>query len=58
MIGKTETVLFEQMKKEFWTGLSDTYIRVKVKSEQNLENQIVPVQLCEIDGQTMIGKLV
>jgi threonylcarbamoyladenosine tRNA methylthiotransferase MtaB len=58
MIGKTETVLFEQMKNELWTGVTDTYIRVKVKSDKNLQNEILPVQLCEIDGQTMIGKLV
>ena len=54
-IGKTEWVLFEQQKKDFWTGLTDNYIRVKVKSSTNLENQFIPVELDRVDNQTVIG---
>jgi len=57
MIDQTEIVLFEQQKNGFWTGLTDTYIRVKVKSEKDLQNQILPVKLLIIDGQSMIGTL-
>ncbi|MBN1996226.1 tRNA (N(6)-L-threonylcarbamoyladenosine(37)-C(2))-methylthiotransferase MtaB [candidate division KSB1 bacterium] len=56
-IGKTEKVLFEQKKNGFWDGLTDTYIRVKVKSNINLRNQLLPVKLTEIDNQSMIGTL-
>ncbi|HDL19527.1 MAG TPA: tRNA (N(6)-L-threonylcarbamoyladenosine(37)-C(2))-methylthiotransferase MtaB [Bacteroidetes bacterium] len=58
LIGLTETVLFEQKKKGYWTGLTDTYVRVKVKYNGDLQNRILPVQLQAVDGQTMTGKLV
>ncbi len=56
-IGRWETVLFEQQKGDAWTGLTDTYIRVKVQSKRRLHNQLLPVRLNRIDGQTMIGTL-
>jgi len=57
-VGKVETVLFEQNKKGFWTGLTDTYVRVKVKSGTDLQNRMLPVRLEQVDGQTVIGSLV
>ena len=56
-IGKAHFVLFEQKKNGYWTGLTDSYIRVKVKSEKSLKNKFVPVMLDEIDHQSMIGHL-
>ena len=56
-IGKTHHVLFEQKKNGFWTGLTDSYIRVQVDSDFNLKNEFVPVVLEDIKGQTMIGRL-
>jgi threonylcarbamoyladenosine tRNA methylthiotransferase MtaB len=50
-------VLFEQLKKGYWTGLTDTYIRVRVPSNQDLSNQIRPVHLQRIEHQTMVGSL-
>jgi len=56
-IGTTQWVLFEQLKKGMWTGLTDTYIRVKVKSDFNLKNEFLPVRLESIDNQQMTGTL-
>lgn len=56
-LGKTELVLFEQQKNDFWSGVTDTYIRVKVESDLNLENQLLPVRLERIENQVMIGSL-
>ncbi len=56
-LGKTEPVLFEQRKNGYWSGLTDTYIRVKVRGEENLENRLIPVRLEAIDGQTMQGEI-
>ena len=56
-IGKKVSVLYEQEKSGFWTGLTDNYIRVKVKSEHPLENTMCPVRLNQVDGQAMIGEL-
>jgi threonylcarbamoyladenosine tRNA methylthiotransferase MtaB len=55
--GKTETVLFEQKKQGFWNGLTDNYIRVNVKSNKDLANVMLQVELQRIDGQAMIGTL-
>ena len=57
-VGREELVLFEQEKKGYWTGLTDTYIRVKVRSERNLANQLLPVRLERVEEQSMLGRLV
>jgi len=56
-VGKNERVLFEQKKDGYWNGLTDTYIRVRVKSEFDLQNQLLPVHLERIDKQSIIGSL-
>ncbi len=56
-IDRVEDVLFEQRKKGAWSGLTDTYIRVHVKSELALENEIRPVRLAAVNGQVMVGEL-
>jgi threonylcarbamoyladenosine tRNA methylthiotransferase MtaB len=50
-------VLFEQVKNGYWSGLTDNYIRVRVKSELNLQNKLLPVKLVAIDQSHMIGIL-
>ncbi len=57
-LGKTVTVLFEQEKHGYWSGLTDNYIRVKVKSESNIKNKILNVQLEAIDNQAITGILI
>ncbi len=56
-IGQYVDILFEQQKQGYWTGLTDTYIRVRVPSGQDLSNQIHPVHLQRIEHQTMVGTL-
>lgn len=56
-IDTVQSVLFEQQKNGWWSGLTDTYIRVQVKSDEFLKNQLLPVKLSQIDGQMMIGTL-
>jgi threonylcarbamoyladenosine tRNA methylthiotransferase MtaB len=56
-IDRTEWVLFEQEKNGYWNGLTDTYIRVRVKSEKNLHNQLLPVHLDRAENQIMMGHL-
>ena len=58
LIGKTEMVIFEQEKNGFWSGLTDHYVRVKIRSSHSLRNQFVPVSLERIEGETMSGSLV
>jgi threonylcarbamoyladenosine tRNA methylthiotransferase MtaB len=37
--GKQLNVLFESQKKGIWTGLTDNYIKVPLKSDENLKNK-------------------
>lgn len=58
LLGTTQMVLFEHPKADgFQNGLTDNYVRVKVKESENLFNQLLPVRLQSIEGQTVIGKL-
>ncbi|HQU74840.1 MAG TPA: tRNA (N(6)-L-threonylcarbamoyladenosine(37)-C(2))-methylthiotransferase MtaB, partial [Calditrichia bacterium] len=57
-LGTEQLVLFEQHKKGVWSGLTDTYIRVEVRSEQALKNQLLPVRLERLAGQNVEGRLV
>jgi len=59
LLGSIQTVLFERSKNDGWqNGLTDHYVRVKVKGEHHLFNQILPVRLQKIDGQAVVGELV
>ncbi len=54
-LGSRQKVIFEQKKDGLWPGLTDHYVRVKVKSEQFLSKQLLNIQLEKIEGQTVIG---
>lgn len=56
-LGSTQLVLFEQEKHGFWTGLTDNFIRVKIKSEIDLKNKLIPIEFINIDNQSIIGKM-
>jgi threonylcarbamoyladenosine tRNA methylthiotransferase MtaB len=46
-LGETMLVLWEKETCGVWSGLTDNYIRVYNKSDQDLTNQILPVKLVE-----------
>lgn len=59
LLGSIQTVLFEKPKGDGWqNGLTDHYVRVKVKDARDLFNQILPVRLQSIDGQAVVGETV
>ncbi len=53
-IGKTVTVLFEDMENGFWQGHTTNYIKVLAKSDENLNNKIVDVKLDKIHGVEIV----
>ncbi len=56
-IGTTQKVLFEQKKEEYWTGLTDNYVRVNLKSSKRLTNQFLDVQINNVDqNNSVLGK--
>jgi len=44
-LGKTVMVLWEKQTCGVWSGLTDNYIRVFTKSDEDLTNKLVPVKL-------------
>ena len=44
-IGKKVKVLFEEREEEYYKGHTQNYIMVNVKSEKNIENQILEVEI-------------
>jgi threonylcarbamoyladenosine tRNA methylthiotransferase MtaB len=58
LLGSTQIVLFEKPKGDGWqNGLTDNFVRVKIKGPRDLFNQTLPVRLKYIDGQAVVGKL-
>jgi len=59
LIGTTQKVLFEQMKENYWTGLTDNYVRVNLKFHKSLSNQLIDVQIKNVDQyNTVQGEII
>jgi len=56
-IGETVDVLFEHEQDGYWTGYTGNYLRVAVEAEGYLRNQILPVNIGELKGDLMVGRL-
>jgi threonylcarbamoyladenosine tRNA methylthiotransferase MtaB len=57
LLGTTQDVLMEELKDGYWVGVTDNYVRVKVKSSSNLQNQIIPIKLQIIEGHSIVGEV-
>jgi threonylcarbamoyladenosine tRNA methylthiotransferase MtaB len=58
-VGKEIAVLFEEQdKRGFWSGFSDNYLRIRVKSGMDLKNCIKRVHLLKIENGDILGELV
>jgi threonylcarbamoyladenosine tRNA methylthiotransferase MtaB len=58
MVGKRASVLFENEVDGYWEGYSSNYVRIKVKSNEMLKNEIRKVNLTSYLGGQMIGEVV
>lgn len=47
-LGRTMPVLWEQKSGDVWSGYTGNYIRVYIKSHEDLTNQLMPVKLDSI----------
>lgn len=57
-LGKRVTVLFEsEVEKGVYSGLTEEYIRVNVRSEQNLKNAIKEVLIEEVADEYCLGSV-
>ena len=57
-VKKDSKVLFETFNDGYLTGLSENYIKVRVKSNKSFLNKIVPTKFIELKNEFMIGELV
>lgn len=56
LVGKTNNVLFEREKDGYFEGYTSHYIRVAMKSEQDMQNKILPVSLQSLSGGKLIAQ--
>ena len=57
-LGRSMNVLFEESHDGWWEGFSDNYMRVAVKSESDLKNEIKQVRLIEVKNQKILGEII
>ena len=57
-LGQEVSVLFESEEKNgYWTGLTDHYVRVSVRSTIPLANQLLPVVITGVMADRLVGLL-
>jgi threonylcarbamoyladenosine tRNA methylthiotransferase MtaB len=54
-LGRVMPVLFEQKSRGLWSGLTDNYIKVYIKSDKDLSNRILPVKMEKIYKDGVVG---
>jgi len=55
-LGTTIPVLWEKQTDGIWSGLTDNYIKVYTKSDEDLTNKLLPVKLVEIKEDGVWGR--
>lgn len=55
-LGKTMSALWEKQTNGVWSGLTDNYIKVYTKSNEDLTNKLLPVKLVEVRGDGVWGE--
>jgi threonylcarbamoyladenosine tRNA methylthiotransferase MtaB len=56
-LGKTTEVLWEKESGGLWSGLTGNYIKVYIKSKENLTNRLLPVKLVKIYRDGVWGEI-
>lgn len=57
-VGRIENVLFEQQKDGFFEGYTGNYTPVKVKAENGLKGEILPVKITKCTDEGCFGEVV
>ncbi len=58
-LGRTTVVLWEKHSRDgIWSGLTDNYIKVYTRSDEDLTNKLLPVKLLEFREEGMWGDVV
>lgn len=54
--GRTESVLFEEIIDGFWSGHAKNYVRIYVKSDEDLKNKVLDVSISEAFRDGLLGR--
>ncbi|MBR5478597.1 MAG: tRNA (N(6)-L-threonylcarbamoyladenosine(37)-C(2))-methylthiotransferase MtaB [Clostridia bacterium] len=57
-VGKACSVLFEEVCDGMWQGHSENYIPVRVRSERDLKNQVMNVEIKKVKDDYLMGVLI
>jgi threonylcarbamoyladenosine tRNA methylthiotransferase MtaB len=57
-LGKSVGVLFEQQKNNWWFGVTDHFVRVRVHSNLQINNRLLPVMLTGLYDEGLQGELI
>lgn len=57
LVGSTTEVLFEKAHQDYWSGHGSEFIKVKIKSDLDLKNQIKKVKLVSYADGVLLGEL-
>lgn len=57
LIGKVETVLFEQKVGDYFEGHTKNYVKVHVKTQDDISGQILPVKITTFEDDKLIGEI-
>lgn len=57
-LGEIVDVLIEEKRKDDYIGYTRNYLKVAVKSDKNIEGEIINIKLKEIQGDILIGEMV
>ena len=55
-LGKEVSVLYEQKKNGYWTGLTDNYLKIKTESNLSLENKMGIIRIGSITDSGLVSK--
>ena len=55
--GRTMPVLWEKQTDGIWSGLTDNYIKVYTRSDDDLTNKLLPAKLVEVSGDGVWGEV-
>lgn len=55
--GTIEPVIFEEYKGNYWVGFTDNYVKIRLKSQENLYGKMLAVKMMSMDGQYMEAQM-
>lgn len=56
-LGSVGEVVFEESKENFWIGFTDNYVKIRLKTQENIKGKMLAVKIVSLDGQYMEAQM-